>query len=98
MSFRFVYRTADISALSPSLDSLEMYISCSVHKCEWHSITIFRSASIVSSSTSAIPLEEEEEYYTHKEVLQDFVIASIYTYIWYCAVLPFYSILAMKTF
>ena len=35
MQFRFVYRTDDTSALSHSLDSAE--ISCSVHKCEWHS-------------------------------------------------------------
>ena len=31
MPFRFVYRTADISALSRSLDSAEIHISCSVH-------------------------------------------------------------------
>ena len=32
-----VYRTADISALSRSSDSAEIYINCSVHKCELHS-------------------------------------------------------------
>ena len=36
-AIQFYYRTADISALSRSLDSEEIYISCSVHKCEWHS-------------------------------------------------------------
>ena len=36
--YRFVYRKADISALSRSLYSAEMYVSCSVQKCEWHSI------------------------------------------------------------
>ena len=40
MPFRFVYRTADISALSRSLESADIYISCSVHKCEWHSIFV----------------------------------------------------------
>ena len=35
--FRFVYRPADNSALSHSLDSAEIYISCSVHKYKWHS-------------------------------------------------------------
>ena len=30
--------SADISVLSRSLDSAEIYISCSVHKYEWHSI------------------------------------------------------------
>ena len=35
-----VCRTADISALSGSLDSAEIYISCSVHKCEWHCMYI----------------------------------------------------------
>ena len=30
---------ADISALSRTLDSADIYISCSVHKCEWHSST-----------------------------------------------------------
>ena len=34
MLIRFVYRTAKIAALSRSLDSKEIYISCSVHKCE----------------------------------------------------------------
>ena len=34
MPCRFVNRTADISALSRSLDSEETYISCSVHKGE----------------------------------------------------------------
>ena len=38
MLFRFVYRTADIPALVRSLDSLERYISCSVHNCEWQSM------------------------------------------------------------
>ena len=33
---RFVYRSADISALSRSLNGAEIYISRSVHKCEWH--------------------------------------------------------------
>ena len=38
MSFRFVCRTSDISALSRSLDSAKIYISCSVHICDRHSI------------------------------------------------------------
>ena len=37
MPFTCLYRTADISSLSCSLDNLETYISCSVHKCELHS-------------------------------------------------------------
>ena len=37
MPFIFVYRTADTSALSRSSDSAEICISCSIHKCEWHS-------------------------------------------------------------
>ena len=37
MPFRFVYRSTDISALSRSLDSAAVYISCRVHKCKWHS-------------------------------------------------------------
>ena len=37
MRFRFVYRTADISALSRSWECAEIYISCSIHKCNWHS-------------------------------------------------------------
>ena len=37
--FIFVYRTDDRIALSGSLDSAEIYISCSVNKCERHSIT-----------------------------------------------------------
>ena len=37
MPLRCVYRTADISALSQSLDSAEIFISNSVHKFEWHS-------------------------------------------------------------
>ena len=41
MPFRLVYRTADISALSRSLDGAEIYISCSVHKSEWHSMYIY---------------------------------------------------------
>ena len=44
MPFRFVYRTADISALTCSLDSSEIYISWSLHKCEWHSHTHFLHA------------------------------------------------------
>ena len=36
MPFRLVYRTADISAVSRSLDSEEIYTSLSVHKSEWH--------------------------------------------------------------
>ena len=50
MPFRLVYHTADISALSRSiLDSAEIYISCSVHKSEWHSVTwmIFHSDVII---------------------------------------------------
>ena len=41
--FRFVYLTADVSALSHSLYSADIYISCSVHKCERHNnlIVIF---------------------------------------------------------
>ena len=38
MPIRLVYPTANISALSRSLDSTEIYISYSVHKSEWHSI------------------------------------------------------------
>lgn len=38
MPFRFMYLTADISAPSRSLDSVEIYTSCSVHKCECHSM------------------------------------------------------------
>ena len=38
MLLRFVYQTADITAISYSLDSTEIYIRCSVHKYEWHSI------------------------------------------------------------
>ena len=38
LPFIFVYRTAYIIALSRSLDSAEINIGCSVHKCEWHSI------------------------------------------------------------
>ena len=39
MLFRFVYRTADINALSRILDITDIYISAvSVHKCEWHSM------------------------------------------------------------
>ena len=38
--FIFVCRTADNSALSRSLDSAEIYISYSVHKCEWHSTNL----------------------------------------------------------
>ena len=38
LPFRFVYKTADIFALSRSLDSVDIYISCWVHNCEWHSI------------------------------------------------------------
>ena len=34
MPFRFVYQTADISALARSLDRPEVHMSCSVHKCE----------------------------------------------------------------
>ena len=36
MPFIFLYRTTDIIALSRNLDSAEIYISCSVHKCEWN--------------------------------------------------------------
>ena len=35
---RVVYRTADISALSLSLNSADVYISCPVHTCECHTI------------------------------------------------------------
>ena len=38
MPFIFVYRTADIIALSRSFDSAEVYISCSIQKGEWLSI------------------------------------------------------------
>ena len=38
MPFRFVYLTADISALSRSLDSALIFISCSVQKCEWREV------------------------------------------------------------
>ena len=48
-----VYRTADISVLSRSLDSVEIYISCSVHKYECYSILY-------------LPLLEEE--YAKREV------------------------------
>ena len=37
MPFRSVYRKADIFALSCSFVSAEIYISCSVELCEWHS-------------------------------------------------------------
>ena len=37
MPFKFVYRTAKISALFRSLDSAGINISTSVHKYEWHS-------------------------------------------------------------
>ena len=37
INLAFVYRTADTSC---GLDSTEIYTSCSVHKCEWHSISI----------------------------------------------------------
>ena len=35
MPFRFVYQTADIYALSHSLDSADIYIICSVPKCQF---------------------------------------------------------------
>ena len=41
MTFIFVYRIADIIALPRSLDSAEIYISCSVHKYERHSICTY---------------------------------------------------------
>ena len=37
MQLKLVNRTADFFALSRSLDSAEIYFSCSVHKWEWHS-------------------------------------------------------------
>ena len=42
MTFRFMYRTVDISELSHSrsLDSADIYISCSVHTCEWYSMYV----------------------------------------------------------
>ena len=38
MPFTFVYRITDISALATARE--RRYISCSVHKSEWHSIFI----------------------------------------------------------
>ena len=47
MPFRLVYRTADISALSRNLDSVEIYIRCLVHKCEWRKSILYMYSQFV---------------------------------------------------
>ena len=66
MLFRFVYRTADISALSRSLD---IYISCSVHKCDWHITWVYRWWEYLTPTYTLSQLVEWSK--TYDSMIQD---------------------------